>query len=142
MSKQILEWSDSYLVGIEELDIEHKELINRLNQLHKKFYRRHSDRSSFESYLKDIQDRIHTHFIMEEAMMRDSAYPDFVQHKKEHDAFLQVIDNLVRKYRTNPGYSFENVVEDILRQWIGNHIAASDHKLGIHLIRDQRDKGH
>ena len=141
MTKPLLEWSDSYLVGIEKLDIEHKDLINRLNQLHNKFYRRQGDRSRIESYLKDIHDRIQAHFTMEEGMMRDTDYPDFVQHKKEHDAFLGVIDNLINKYRTTPDYSFTQVLEDILRQWIGNHIAASDHKLGIHLIRDQREKG-
>ena len=137
----MLEWSDSYLVGIEELDIEHKDLINRLNQLHNKFYRRQGDKSRIEDYLKEIHDRVQAHFTMEEGMMRDTKYPDFEQHKKEHDNFLGVIDNLIKKYKTSPDYSFTEVLEDILREWIGNHIAASDHKLGIHLIRDQREKG-
>ena len=137
----MVEWSDSYLVGVEALDIEHKDLINRLNQLHNKFYRRQGDKSRMEDYLKEIHDRIHAHFSMEEDMMRDSDYPDFTQHKKEHDNFLGVIDNLIKKYQNSPDYSFSEVLEDILSEWIGNHIAASDHKLGIHLIRDQREKG-
>jgi len=141
MTKPLLEWSDSYLVGIEALDTEHKDLINRLNQLHNRFYRRQGDRSRIEDYLKEIHDRVQGHFIMEEGMMQNTKYPDYAQHKKEHDAFLGVIDNLISKYQNSPDYSFTEVLEDILRQWIGNHIAASDHKLGIHLIRDQRGKG-
>lgn len=141
MTKPLLEWSDSYLVGIEVLDTEHKDLINRLNQLHNRFYRRKGDTSKIEDYLKEIRDRVQAHFVREEGMMCNTAYPDYAQHKKEHDAFLGVINNLIKKYQTSPDYSFTEVLEDILRQWIGNHIAASDHKLGIHLIRDQREKG-
>ena len=34
MTNAIIEWDDSFLIGIEELDYEHKVLINDINRLH------------------------------------------------------------------------------------------------------------
>ena len=131
--KPLLEWNDDYLVGMDELDTEHRNLINRLNELHEKLYRRQGDNSMIEDNLRDIHDRIQQHFEMEESMMRDEDYPDYVQHKKEHDAFLHRVDNIITKYRTSPGYSFKDALEDILQHWIKNHIASSDHELASYI---------
>ena len=133
MTKQLLEWSDNYLVGIEELDTEHRDLINRLNELHERLYRRQGDSTRIENNLREIHDRIQHHFDMEESLMRNEDYPDYVQHKKEHDAFLHRVDNIITKYRTNPTYGFKDVLEDILQHWIRNHITSSDHELATYI---------
>jgi hemerythrin len=133
MMQPLLQWSDDYLVGIEELDIEHKDLINRLNQLHGQLARRHGDKRKIEGYLKEIYNRILAHFKLEERLMRDTDYPDYVHHKKEHDDFLKLVDDIISKYQTSPNYSFQDLLAAILQHWISNHITTSDHELGIHM---------
>ncbi|MEN8133614.1 MAG: hypothetical protein ABFS45_26310 [Pseudomonadota bacterium] len=44
MTDKLFKWDDSFLVGIEELDHEHKLLIDDINRLHKELAR-HDEKS-------------------------------------------------------------------------------------------------
>ena len=136
MTQPLLEWKDEFVIGVEQLDIEHKNFINRLNELHGKMNHRHGDRYKIEGYLKEIYDRILAHFTMEEELMRDTDYPDYVQHKKEHDDFLVTVNDIIGQYRTDPNFSFHDTLEAILQHWISNHITTSDQALGSHIKRN------
>ena len=47
-------WDDSFLIGIKELDHEHKVLINDINRLHGKLAR-HDQKSEIEKMRKNMQ---------------------------------------------------------------------------------------
>jgi len=53
MIKRLCEWDDSLLIGIEELDYEHKVLIEDINRLHAELTR-NTDRSVIAKCLGDV----------------------------------------------------------------------------------------
>ena len=124
----LFEWSDEYLIGIEELDYEHRDLINRLNELHGELALC-NEKGKIEDCLRDIQVRIVAHFALEEHFMLDNNYDNYAPHKEEHDNFLAVIADLIDKFLADPELSYGYELEGQLQHWIVNHILTSDQKL-------------
>ena len=127
-TKPLLDWSDEYLIGVEELDYEHRGLFNRLNELHEELAH-HDEKAKIEDCLGEIHVRVEAHFALEERFMLDNKFKNYTHHKKEHDDFLAVIVNLIEKFLTNPELSYGNELEEQLQFWIVNHILTSDQEL-------------
>ena len=129
MTKSLLEWSDAYLIGVEELDFEHKDLFNRLNELHKELAR-HDDKAKIEGCLGEIHARVLAHFALEEKFMRGTNFTNYEQHNREHDDFLDVVVDIIEEFRVGPELSYGHALEAQLQRWIINHITTSDQELG------------
>jgi hemerythrin len=127
-TKPLLDWSDEYLIGVEELDYEHRGLFNRLNELHEELAH-HDEKAKIEDCLGEIHVRVEAHFALEEHFMLDNNFKNYSRHKKEHDEFLAVIVDLTEKFRTNPELSYGDELEEQLQHWIVNHILTSDQEL-------------
>jgi len=92
MTDTSIKWNDSFLIGIEELDYEHKVLINDINRLHEELAR-HDEKSEIEKCLGDIYARMQAHFALEEHVMKEHRYKFFDEHKREHEKLLDVTPN-------------------------------------------------
>jgi hemerythrin len=128
MTKPLIEWRDEFLIGVEELDYEHRDLINRLNELHEELAN-HNEKGEIEGCLGEIHTRVVAHFALEEHFMLDNNFTGYAHHKKEHDDFLEVIVDLIDKFRTDPELSYGHELEEQLQHWIVNHITTSDQEL-------------
>jgi class 3 adenylate cyclase len=68
-----LEWRDEFLVGFDEIDNQHHELLAHINQLALMVSR--EDSSGIEETMQFLADYVHFHFDCEEKIMRDVNYP-------------------------------------------------------------------
>lgn len=126
----LFEWHDDYLIGIEELDYEHRDLINRLNELHGELAQ-HDEKGKIEDCLREIQVRVAAHFALEEHFMIDNNFFNYTPHKEEHDNFLALIADLIEKFLVDPELSYGDELEKQLQHWIVNHILTSDQELAL-----------
>lgn len=126
----LFEWNDDYLIGIEELDYEHRDLINRLNELHGELAQ-HDEKEKIEDCLREIQVRVAAHFALEEHFMIDNNFFNYTPHKEEHDNFLALIADLIEKFLVDPELSYGDELEKQLQHWIVNHILTSDQELAL-----------
>ncbi len=143
--KPLFEWSDDYLIGIDELDYEHRDLINRLNELHGELAH-HDEKGKIEDCLREIQVRVVAHFALEDCLreiqvrvvahfaleehfMLENNFNNYAPHKEEHDNFLALIADLIEKFLTDPELSYGDELEKQLQHWIVNHILTSDQEL-------------
>ncbi len=82
----MIEWDDKYSVGISIIDDEHKQLIGIINKAIAA--RQHSNNSEeIIEILNEMNKYALTHFADEEAYMVQFDYPDYEQHRKEHQGF-------------------------------------------------------
>ncbi|MDH3513188.1 MAG: hemerythrin-like metal-binding protein, partial [Gammaproteobacteria bacterium] len=65
MTNTLFKWDDSFLIGIEELDYEHKVLIDDINRLNEELSGS-DERSEITKCLGDIYARMQAHFALEE----------------------------------------------------------------------------
>ncbi len=115
-------WDDSYSLGSETIDGQHKKLINLLNEVAAVGLQGREDMAftcigKMEAYAAE-------HFRDEEKLMRDHGYPDLESHIKLHQEFIERV-----KYYQGAIYSsyvpFQDIL-DYLKEWLVKHIAGKD----------------
>ncbi len=131
-AKQFVEWKDSYSVGIDSIDQQHKKLLNLINQLQTAV-----DYSTGEQFereaLDELVDYTKTHFTYEEGLMRDNDYPDFESHKAQHEEMFNKVRAVLAEYERDHDTAMSNAVE-YLKAWLINHINGTDKQYSSYLI--------
>ncbi|MEE8495677.1 MAG: hemerythrin family protein [Xanthomonadales bacterium] len=130
MTDARIKWDDSFLIGIKELDYEHKALINDINRLHLELARQ-DQKSEIEKCMGDIYARMQAHFALEEHVMKERRYKFFDEHKREHENLLDSYTEYMMQILNDTVVSCSNPIEDTLKHWVKNHIINSDKKMSL-----------
>jgi len=125
-------WKEEYSVGIEVLDLDHKKLINLLNQFSTAYDYAMSEEFERQA-LDDLVDYTKYHFEREEKILIDHEYPDFDEHKKQHQDMINRITHIQNRYNEKGHEVFEEVSE-FLTNWLITHINGTDKQYTQHLI--------
>jgi hemerythrin-like metal-binding protein len=123
-------WSDDFLTGIEEIDFEHRRLVEDINRLHRQLLDEAGPRR-IERTLGTIHARMQAHFALEEHVMLSNAYPHYAEHKAEHERLLDEYTELMTHFDRDPSRGDREAIEGKLRQWIVGHIVTSDRKMSL-----------
>lgn len=125
-----LEWKQSLETGIREIDDQHKELFNRVNQLFEACYQG-KGKEEVAKIIDFLGDYVITHFKSEENIQQKHNYPDYKNHKLQHEAFIQDFIKL-KSQLDNYGASSFFVLEVNKRiiDWLVQHIGKTDMVLG------------
>lgn len=125
---QLLRWSDDYLIGVEELDYEHKDLFAQLNKLQLELAA-DTNSENIEKTLEEIFVRVVAHFALEETYMLENKFARMVEHKKEHENFLEDMRELIGKFQATTDVDELDKLFLMLREWITRHVVYSDKEL-------------
>ena len=127
---ELFAWSDSYTVGIQEVDEQHQVLVSLLNQLHIAIIEHHGKATSRE-ILDRLAEYTRTHFLLEESLMRLTHYPGFDIHKQQHEELIKQVQDLQHKLdEEKVAITFELL--HFLKNWLAQHINESDKRFGAH----------
>ncbi len=125
-------WSDNLKTGIEDVDNQHKELINRVNSL-LKASREGKGEKEIDKTIEFLSDYVITHFQTEEKYMEKYNYPEYDEHKRIHKEFVENFKELVKN---KDSLSFQVKLQVQVGEWLINHINGVDIKMAKYL----RDK--
>jgi len=126
----LFEWKDSFSVGIDSIDEDHRGLINIINELFDAISHGMAKERIFSDLAKLI-DYTKTHFKREETFFEKTNYPLLEEHKQQHDAFIKKINDLQNDFeKGNQTISVELL--KFLTDWLVNHILSSDRKYKEH----------
>ena len=120
----LMTWKDEFSVKVSMIDQQHKKLIALLNDLFDGL-REQKGKVVVERILGELVSYTEGHFSTEERLMKTNGYPEFAQHKIEHDALTKKVVDFQREY--NAGRT--NVPVELLhflRDWLSNHILGTD----------------
>lgn len=137
MTDQSIVWSDDFLIGIEELDYEHRCLIEDINKLHREL-REGADAEGITATLGSIYSRMQAHFALEERVMASNNYAHFSEHKAEHEHLLDEYAERMTKFQSAPATGDRQALETILRSWIVDHILTTDKKMSLMIASGTR----
>lgn len=127
----LITWSDALSVKVKQFDDQHKKLVDMVNQLFDAM-KAGKGNQVMGDILKSLIQYTQTHFAAEERIMKQYGYPDFENHKKEHNALvLQVLD-LQKQFQDGKAVLTQNVMT-FLRDWLSKHIQGEDKKYGVYL---------
>lgn len=123
-------WDESYSVGNETLDFQHKKVIEVINQL----LDQHLDLSSQEELLvtvSSLYQYTQNHLMFEETLLSESDYSNYEKHKDSHDKYREYVSQLMDKLNNSIlSDSFDkSVIQDLLTfllTWWKEHILKED----------------
>jgi hemerythrin len=126
-----MEWSDKLSVGIEEIDEQHRELINRVNQFYTAIKANRSKAEALD-ILQYLSSYVVVHFADEERLQVRSAYPGYAEHKKMHAEFIQTVKQLTAEVQQDGvGMMTFATIATTLSNWLVSHISQQDRKIGL-----------
>lgn len=122
-----LEWDEKYSVKVKELDTQHQILFDVINEM-SEVVERGRDYLLIAGILDSMDLYTKAHFLLEEKYMQDHNYPDFDEHKKQHQHF---IDSIERFKKDLQDVDFMDIPKDVarfLKTWLTSHILMVDMK--------------
>lgn len=120
----LMDWKDSYSVGVEHLDEQHMGLVNQINILHDAM-KVGKAKATLTPILDKLIEYTATHFKSEEKLFEQYNFPDIEKHKVEHSSFVEEVLAFKRDFdKGRIMVTFE--VMDFLKNWLIKHILGSD----------------
>jgi hemerythrin len=128
MADELVAWSDDFSVSNKKIDGQHKELVRMTNE----FYAgvQMGGVLAKVHFMKTIQGAVQyvkTHFATEEEIMEKVNYPNFAEHKQQHEAFVNEVAHQVENFEKEDNPDPAGFVK-YLMDWVLQHIADSDKK--------------
>jgi methyl-accepting chemotaxis protein len=122
----LMAWESDLILGIRQIDDQHKQLVGMVNDLHRAMKQRRST-----TIMAGILDRLASytgyHFGTEEELFKKHGYPETEPHLKIHrDLVAKVIDFKTRVEHGDATISME--LMQFLKDWLANHIKVTDKK--------------
>jgi len=117
-------WSNDLSVGIQEIDLQHRRLIELFGQLDKAIIQG-ADKEFMAKALKELNAYVREHFTLEERWMSRHGYPRFSEHAAQHESFIEKLLHFELDFlRGESGVSRE--VLEYLEDWLKEHLSGQD----------------
>ncbi|MHC4698404.1 MAG: bacteriohemerythrin [Planctomycetota bacterium] len=131
------EWDDSYSVNVEEIDEQHRDLFQLINEMHDVVMNDRKTRGTVTSMVNELRTMAAVldelvayaadHFSTEERCMRECCYPELAQHRKEHEDFADRIQAFKRGLDEGEAIRPHEILT-FLKDWWRQHIMNVDKK--------------
>ncbi len=126
-----MQWHDRYLIGIPEIDREHRRLVACVTEI-EQVVAQGGRWSDFHFALEGLVSATMEHFTVEESLMRIQNYPQLDDHIVGHVEFLQHLERLETKSLAGPV-----TAEDIrfLEPLLAEHFVSDDRHYALYPTR-------
>ncbi len=119
-------WTDKMSVQSEEIDLQHKQLIDIINELYQAFMNKeHKEKISV--IINRLEEYAKYHFSTEEKYFDMFDFYDKENHIKEHHNFKEKVNEFIQKYQKKNDALTYNVML-FLKNWLNGHIMGTDRK--------------
>lgn len=125
MTTNLLQWDESYRVGVEEIDRQHQHLFELLNRLALALaVNRGQAEKVIGEVLVEMAAYADEHFKSEQLYLEK--HPDYAAHLLRHWEFTKKCMGLVMGYRRDKEVSVETL--SYLINWLRNHVLQEDRR--------------
>ncbi|MBN2525009.1 MAG: bacteriohemerythrin [Deltaproteobacteria bacterium] len=117
-------WDKSWEIGLEEIDAQHRQLVDIINELGEAMKSRKTI-DVIGNVLKELEDYTRKHFAFEEALMRRYGYEGLDAHKPLHVKFVSQLREF-RNEAAGGSISIGVKMYNFLGDWLRGHIRGTD----------------
>lgn len=126
-----IEWKESFSIGVDEVDNQHKELLRHFDGL-LVACEKGQGRDEVKRLYSFLDSYVVHHFRSEEAIQQQYEYPGYAVHKQEHDNFINRIKTMEEKIVETGDVEVAHLIEtnNLMLEWLIKHISYTDMELG------------
>lgn len=135
-------FDDSLITGNKMIDSQHKELIERINNLLIKAENK-PDKVDSIKMLDHLAEYTEFHFKEEENLQKEIGYPGMAEHLKKHEELRQSVQELydMLEEQEGPTDAFVEQVNKKVLEWLFSHIQGFDRSVAEYkYMRDNNDR--
>ncbi|WP_421716969.1 bacteriohemerythrin [Arcobacter arenosus] len=143
----IIPWNENFCTGINQIDKEHKKLVEIINNLATEFAY-NTFKLDINTIFDELIDYTKYHFTSEEIIW-DKYFKnqeDSEKHKKAHNNFINELHNLIKLQKKKPIEEIAEITLDFLVQWLVSHILETDRFMAYKVLSlidgDSIEKAH
>jgi hemerythrin-like metal-binding protein len=122
-----LNWNSSLVIGHQEIDSQHKEILEKMRQIYNKVLFHDSHKDILKQIL-ELRSMARDHMDYEESYMTKIDNDDFERHRLSHEAFLAKFDQYISQYETDELMLTTDILL-ICKDFFYDHILKNDIKL-------------
>lgn len=122
---QLITWQDSFSVGVDLVDNDHKLLVSLIKQLNDAV-EGGQGREVVGSVLNVLIEYTESHFSREERLMEKGGYPDLPAHRKHHEKLCAQVREMVDQYKRGETETLDRHILEFLSDWLTGHILGVD----------------
>ena len=120
----VIEWSDRFVLGIEEFDGHHLRLVTLLNAAYDAFGNE-TALVNVEKVVAELVDYATYHFACEERWMESVSYANFEEHRSEHRRFARRVLEIQKDIQCRRTKLNLELLA-FMKNWITDHILKTD----------------
>jgi hemerythrin len=124
-------WNNSYSVGVQQFDSEHKKLFGIMSELYDGM-KQGKGKDVLAGVLQQLIRYTEQHFSSEEAIMSRNGYAELPAQIAQHRQFTATIKDFDTQFRAG-SLSLSVQLLDYLRDWLTSHIAGADKRYSAFL---------
>lgn len=124
----LIEWRKEFETGVSEVDHEHRELVDLINELHEQVGAGAS-KETIIAFLGEVFAKISAHFALEETVMRKHGYDEYAEHKAEHEKLLDDLRDIMDDVEAETAEDYQWALGTAVRDWFVNHFKTKDARL-------------
>lgn len=120
----VFRWTEAYRVNVADLDQQHRELIDTINELDKAL-RLGEGNSALNPLLDKLVKYALDHFAEEESLMEKHGFLGLSTHRMQHEKFRRKVAALIDDHKAHkPGVPVTLML--FLRDWLKDHLLKAD----------------
>ena len=127
----LLVWDNGYSVNVQEIDKQHKVLIDIINKLHDAM-KVGKGKEVVGETLNELVTYTVFHFGHEEKLFSGNGYADANSHKAEHRKLIEQVQTLQNDFNNGKTLITMEIMH-FLKDWLANHIMVTDKKYSNYL---------
>ncbi|WP_417790054.1 nitrate- and nitrite sensing domain-containing protein [Terasakiella pusilla] len=129
IKETLIEWNHAFDLGHDELDGDHRTLVNHINELNAQV-RRNASSTEMTAKLDAILSHLRQHFETEESILSQIQSENTVsKHHDAHEDSFQYLQEIRNRLDQEPDTISGAEILIFLHEWVINHIFNHDHKM-------------
>lgn len=132
-SNSLMEWSNDFVIGLKEIDGQHKKLVSIVNKLNEAM-KAGRGKDHLGQIFDELKEYTVHHFATEEAYFEEFNYPGTIAHVAEHKKLVETVLQLEADFKRGKA-ALTNDVMLFLKDWLVKHIQGTDRKYAPHLLK-------
>ncbi|MCG8702350.1 MAG: bacteriohemerythrin [Bacteroidales bacterium] len=105
-----------------------------INEFYDDVVNKNSNRIATAELIKKLKEYISYHFNTEEKFLTQHNYPEYREHKKEHDIFAAKVQDIEKRFRQDK-LILSVEITNFLQNWLIHHIKGTDKAYSDFLIK-------
>lgn len=131
---EVISWNDTLSVKINSIDAQHKKLVELINTFYENI-QKGSTKGKLLELIDALKQYTVYHFSTEERYMMRFNFPEYKNHKQEHDKFVETVLDFEKRYK-NGKLILTVEITNFIKEWVTNHIKGTDKKYSDLLIKN------